>query len=65
MTNPFQMLQGQALIGGGSVVPLTGVKTGKTVDFAFDGTRPTLVGNNSAIASRHSIFAATAARGRR
>src|SRR5262245_11741776 len=44
VNNPFQLLQGQALIGGGSTVPLTGAKTGKTVNFAFDGTTPTLVG---------------------
>src|SRR5262245_14875568 len=47
VNNPFQLLQGQALIGGGSVVPLTGVKSGKTVDFQFDGSRPTLSGGIS------------------
>src|SRR5690242_9723272 len=46
VTNPLQLFQGQALIGGGSVVPLTGAKTGKTVLFQFDGTTPTLVGND-------------------
>src|SRR5882724_3390835 len=38
VTNPLQLFQGQALIGGGSVVPLTGAKTGKTVNFSFSGT---------------------------
>ena len=28
------------------MVPLTGAKSGKTVDFSFSGTKPTLVGEN-------------------
>jgi hypothetical protein len=47
ITNPLQLLPGQALIGGGSVVKLTGVKTGLHVNFLFPGSRPTLVGNGS------------------
>src|SRR5262249_2295329 len=44
--SPFTLLQGQALIGGGSVVKLTGAKTGKHLYFDFAGTKPTLVGDN-------------------
>ena len=46
ITNPLQLSNGQALIGGGSIVPLTGAKSGKTVDFKFSVSRPTLVGTN-------------------
>jgi hypothetical protein len=47
VTGPLQLSAGQALIGGGSIVPLTGAKTGKTVDFQFGGSRPTLAGSVS------------------
>jgi hypothetical protein len=47
VTNPLQLLNGQALIGGGSTVLLTGAKTGEHVNFHFPGERPTLTGNGN------------------
>ena len=49
VTNPVQLSNGQALIGGGSTVALTligGRHNGEIVNFSFPGSRPTVVGDN-------------------
>src|SRR5262249_27428956 len=46
--NPLQLLPGQALLGGDSVVPLHAAHGGGSVNFHVPGARPTLVGDNTA-----------------
>src|SRR5262249_53654341 len=47
-TQPLQLQPGQALLGGGSVVPLHDSSNhGVTKNFDVPGTRPTVVGNDA------------------
>jgi hypothetical protein len=47
IAGPLQLDAGQALIGGGSKVKLTGADSGQSVTFHAPGARPTLIGNDT------------------
>src|SRR5262249_6839840 len=47
IANPLQLESGQALIGGGSKVTLTGADSGQSVTFHAPGARPTLIGGDT------------------